>query len=89
MIPSNKLPVGKKRENRLEKDRPLSHDVGSGGSPLVPGANLPQEGPAKAAWMHRPERLYEITLKTFNTKPAALPRRGKFILGSEHTFGSF
>ena len=34
------------------------------------------------------KRLYEITLKTFNTKAIHLPRRGKFTLGSERIFGS-
>lgn len=79
----------KKRERRLEKDRRLFHDVRSAGAPLVPGVNLPREGPAKTAWMHWPKRLYEITLKTFNTKAIHLPRRGKFTLGSEHIFGLF
>lgn len=35
------------------------------------------------------KRLYEITLKTRNTEAIHLPRRGKFILGSEHIFASF
>lgn len=76
----------KKRERRLEKDRRLFHDVRSAGAPLVPGVNLPREGSAK---MHRTKKLYEIALKTFNTKAIHLPRRGKFILGSEHTLDSF
>lgn len=72
----------KKRGRRLEEGRWLFHNVRSAGAPLVPGVNLPREGPAKAAWMHWPKRLYEITLKTFNTKAIHLPRRGKFTLGS-------